>query len=292
VNGICETNNVCYTRTSTGSEYEPCGSGCFELLQNCVEECPYGYNDSNEIGICELMKCDELIPNMNVEEFFPCGNECVYDSTEVSKNKCKENCTSHYINVNGNCLSNNCSNRIPKDVEEWKCEIGCYSYVENFIIICSISCPYGYYDGEGKGNCDFVNCDDYELIGNENESCPYNCLFDEFDNSCHSSCSNFNHYEIYNGTCRLKLYNERLFEDNESEFPCGLDCVYDFSKDEGNKCKNKCPSNYVDDKGKCVEIINDDEKEKDKSSSNYFWFIILFIILLVIFVVIKRKRKK
>jgi hypothetical protein len=96
---------------------------------------------------------------------------------------------------------------------------------------CVNVCPKEYND-DGKGLCKHVDCEDREIVipNVEQNSCGYHCLFDRYDNSCRSSCTNEDHYEISGSICILKRCAERKLLLDGSV--CGSDNCYE----EENKC--------------------------------------------------------
>jgi hypothetical protein len=132
--------------------------------------------------------------------------------------------------------------------------------------------------------CIEINCDNEQVVNVDNETCPYECIYDRFDKKCRSSCSLPNYYEEINKICRLRPCNERKSNGNYSDL-CGIGCIFNSTNDE---CQFVC-------------YINDEELSSNKNSNNSFYIIIIIVIVIimiiivgfvVIIIVINKKRCK
>jgi hypothetical protein len=131
----------------------------------------------------------------------PCGSlDCYLDVD----NKCKSNCmySEHYIGSNGKCILKSCSERRNNHSEEKPCG----------------------YEGNENGQEQETRTTDECFLDVNNE---YKCV---------SRCSDEFHYEGKNGICVPKVCSViEANENSEENYQCGYNCVYDGTKETGNK---------------------------------------------------------
>jgi hypothetical protein len=124
------------------------------------------------------------------------------------------------------------------------CGINCVTYVNNNIKSCIDVCPEEYYvKNILKGICEHVSCEE-DNISPKEESCDYDCLYDESDTLCHKRCSNEYHYEKKNQKCVTKSCSSRTSNSSVSSTnnPCGPGNCY---KDKDRNNNENCVERYT-----------------------------------------------
>jgi hypothetical protein len=190
-------------------------------------------------GVCTSKDCKGIFVDGIEGDSYRCGKRCVYDGTQSLGSECQSNCPSGYINSSGICVVEGfCENQTPSNLELFPCTQHCFKNSSTCVSVC----PSEYHDIFHSGICSYVSCDDNgSVIPNiSSRSCDFHCLFDDFDNKCHSECSNKAHYEIIdNSRCEKKFCNERDVNTSLAA-KCGSDdCLYDNS-DGFEKCSKSC----------------------------------------------------
>jgi hypothetical protein len=207
------------------SDSRPCGSeGCYLDLNDgyqCKTSCSNNEHYSGDSrGICTLIStCESRNPINSVT--YPCGYGCVYDSNEFEEDdKCKSNCPTHYINVDGKCEDNNvCETRSPLQSNTYPCGSGCKKHEDG----CVVECPIGFNNTVENGICIAVIC---STVASNKESCGHNCLYDPVvgeSGGCSSSCTDSNYYKKSEteNKCVLKDCSEILVDFYNDTYPCG-----------------------------------------------------------------------
>jgi hypothetical protein len=312
ISGNLNINGNCFWDETSGN-----GGTCVMNGTETPRSC--SNNDHYEVigSKCVLKSCSNR--RRNDSEEYKCGpGHCYFDINKGDEGGCSERCMNedHFegSDLNHECVEKGCENRTMNSSNIK----GCGSYPCFFDGIggykCRNECTEGnLYEGV-NGKCVLKDCEkrtpDSSLTrfgcGLNN-----NCFLDVNENDeyvCVSSCNNERYYEVINGKCVLKhCKNITAISNEEEDFRCGKECVYDSSEKKGKECQSNCKTGYKNISGICVidEDKNNDNNDNSKtknsnSNSNSDAPVIILlvicmvgiIILIIIIVIVYQKTKR